>query len=102
VIIVGLVVAAGRGRSPLSPRALGTTIAVVALLAAGRIVYRVLDHPFDTAGGASNAPVGQVDVELAGYLGLVSALVALVAGAVHAAQHREPAGERAREAGVTA
>ncbi|MBA3408635.1 MAG: hypothetical protein H0U06_11385 [Solirubrobacterales bacterium] len=93
-IVVGLVVAAARGRSPFSPRALGVTIGTLALLAAARILYRLLDHPFDTAGGSSETPVGDVTVELGGYLGLAGALLAAVAGFVHAAQQRAPAGER--------
>lgn len=94
VIVVGLVVAAGRERSPLSPAALGVTIGTIALLSAARILYRLLDDPFSTAGGASNVPVGDVTVELSGYLGLAGALLAAVAGFVHAAQQRAPAHER--------
>jgi len=93
-IVVGLVVAAGRERSPFSPRALGVTIGTLALLAAARILYRLLDHPFNAAGGASDTPVGAVTVELAGYLGLAGALLAAVSGFVHAAQQRAPVGER--------
>ncbi len=93
-IVVGLVVAAARGRSPFSPRALGVTIGTLALLAAARILYRLLDHPFDTAGGSSETPVGDVTVELGGYLGLAGALLAAVSGFVHAAQQRAPVGER--------
>jgi hypothetical protein len=103
VIVVALVVAAARERSPLSPVALGLTIGTIALLAAARILYRVLDHPFDTAGGASGVAVSEVTVELSGYLGLAAALVAALAGFVHAAQHRAPARERGvgREAGAS-
>lgn len=103
VIIVGLVVAAARERSPLSPAALGVTIGTIALLSAARILYRLLDDPFSTAGGATNVPVGEVTVELSGYLGLVAALLAAVAGFVHAVQHRAPARERGlrREAGAS-
>jgi len=90
LIIVGLVVAAGRGRSPLAPAALGATIAVLAFLATARIFYRILDDPFGTAGGAENVRVGSVTVELVGYLALAAGLVAVAAGTVHALQHRSP------------
>lgn len=88
--IVALVVAAARERSPLGPVALGSTIAVIALLAAARIIYRIVVPPFATAGGGENVEVGAVTIELAGYLGLLSALLALGAALVHAAQHRAP------------
>jgi len=102
-IVVGLVIAAARERSPFSPAVLGATIGTIALLSAARIVYRLLDHPFNTAGGTSSTPVGDVTVELAGYVGLAGALLAAVAGFVHAAQHRSPASERSvrREAEVS-
>lgn len=60
VIVVGLVVAAARGRSPLGPVALGTTIGVIALLAGARILYRLVHPPFTSAGGADNVQVGAV------------------------------------------
>lgn len=91
--ILGLVVAAARRRSPLSPSALGATIGILAFVAGTRILYRLIADPFSTAGGAGNVQVGNVDVELAGYLGLAFAIVAVVAGFVHAAQTREAAVE---------
>lgn len=92
--VVGLVIAAGRRRSPLGTGALGATIALLALVAAARLLYRILDDPFATAGGAENVPVGTVTVELVGYLGLAGGLLAVAAGIVHAAQHRQPETER--------
>ena len=89
-IVALVVVAAARERSPLGPVALGSTIAVIALLAAARIIYRIVVPPFATAGGGENVEVGAVAIELAGYLGLLSALLALGAALVHAAQHRAP------------
>lgn len=89
LLIVGLVWAAARGRSPINPSALGATIGVLAFVAAGRILYRVFEHPFATAGG-SDSQVGSVEVGWAPLLALASAVIALVAGLVQAALHREP------------
>lgn len=44
VVAVWLVAAAGRGRSPLGPTALGVTLAVLGFLIAGRIFQRILEH----------------------------------------------------------
>lgn len=84
--VVGLVVAAGRERSPLGPRALGITIAVLAFLGGARILYRLFVPPFTSAGGASDVRVGDVQILLSGYLGVAAALVAVVAGIVHSRQ----------------
>lgn len=96
VIVVGLVIAAGRNRSPLRPAALGATVAILSFAAATRIFYRILEDPFGTAGGAESATVGSVQVELAGYLGLAGAIVAVIGGIVHLAQHRESTAEERR------
>lgn len=90
VIIVGLVIAAARERSPLVPRALGLTIAALATVGGGRLLYRVIDHPFAEAGGASGVQVGNVTTELPGYLGLAGALLAVIAAAVYVVEHRGP------------
>lgn len=94
VVIVGLVVAAARGRSLLGPTALGGLIALLGFAAASRIFYRVIDPPFNTAGGASNVDVGSVIIGPAAYLSLASAVVVVVAGIVQALTHREKVGER--------
>jgi hypothetical protein len=96
LIVVGLAIAAARRRSPLPPAALGATVAILSFAAAARIFYRILEDPFGTAGGAESVQVGSVQVELAGYLGLAAAIVAVIGGVVHAAQHREPSSERRR------
>lgn len=83
-IVVGLVIAAARGRSPLAPRALGVTLAALALIGAARILYRIFVDPFSVAGGAENVQVGSVTTDLVGYLGLAGALLAVVAGIRHA------------------
>jgi len=95
LIVVGLVIAAGRNRSPLQPAALGATVAILSFAAAARIFYRIIEDPFSTAGGVDTA-VGSVQVELAGYLGLAGAVVAVLGGIVHAVQHRESTAEGRR------
>jgi hypothetical protein len=88
VVIVGVVVAAGRERSPLNPAALGGLVAVLGFIAAARILYRIIDPPFSTAGDGS-AQVGSVDISVAAYLSLASAVVVVITGIVHAATNRE-------------
>lgn len=97
VVIVGLVVAAARGRSPLGPTALGGTIALLGFAAAARIFYRIIDPPFNTAGGATNVEVGAVTIGSAAYLSLASAVVVIVAGIVQATTHREKVREGASD-----
>lgn len=89
-IIVGLVIAAGRERSPLSPTGLGMTIALLAAIGGARILYRIIVDPFGGAGGAEDVQVGSVTTELAGYLGLAGALIAIGAAVMHALDSREP------------
>ena len=96
LIVVGLGIAAGRSRSPLQPAALGATVAILSFAAASRIFYRILEDPFGTAGGAESATVGSVQVELAAYLGLAGAIVAVIGGIVHAVQHRESTSDERR------
>lgn len=96
---VFLVVAAARNRSPLSPSAAGAVIGVLGFVAGARLLFRILESPFSSAGG-STTQVGAVEVGIAPFLALASALAVVVAGAVHAAQHREeraPAPQRAGE-----
>jgi hypothetical protein len=94
LVIVGLAWAAARERSPLGPAALGGLIAVLGFASASRIFYRIIQPPFDTAGGADTA-VGSVAIGPAAYLALASAVVVVVAGIVQAATHQEKAGEGA-------
>jgi hypothetical protein len=94
LVVIGLVVAAARRRAPLGPSALGVAIAALALVAGARILYRMVVPPFGGAGGAEDVPVGDVDVLLSGYLGILAALVAVAGGLVHAARHREAGAER--------
>lgn len=88
VVIVGLVVAAARGRSLLGPAALGGLIAVLGFAATSRILYRIIDPPFDTAGGATEVEVGGIIIAPAAYLALLAAVVVVVAGIVQAVTHR--------------
>lgn len=91
VAILALVVAAARGRSPLSPTALGAVIATLGFLAGARILYRLVAPPFQTAGGSASE-VGTVAVQWAGYLGVIAAAAVVVAGLAQVLTHREPAG----------
>ncbi len=74
-VVVGLVWAAARGRSPLNPAALGGLIAVLGFVSASRILYRIIEPPF-------SSPVEEIGV--AAYLALLSAILVLVSGIVHA------------------
>lgn len=93
LVTVGLVVAAARGRSPLAPASLGALIAVLGFVSAARILYRIVDPPFSTAGGATDAAVGSVTVHAAAYLSLLAAVVIVVAGVVQASTYRQKAAE---------
>ncbi len=95
LIIVGLAWAAARERSPIGPAALGGLIAVLGFASASRIFYRIIQPPFTTAGGTSDAhAVGSVAIGPAAYLALASAVVIIVAGIVQAITNREKARER--------
>lgn len=89
LVIVGLVVAAGRGRSPLSPAALGGLVAVLGFASGARILYRIIDPPFNTAGGSTDAAVGSVTIHASAYLAVIAAVVIVVAGIVQATTRRE-------------
>ncbi len=84
LVIVGLVVAAGRGGSPLNPTALGGLIAVLGFASGARILYRIIDPPFNTAGGSTNTEVGSVMVHTSAYLAVAAAVVIVAAGIVQA------------------
>lgn len=95
VVIVGLVVAAAREKSPLGPTALGGLIAVLGFAAAARILYRIVDPPFNTAGGSTDTAVGTVTIHAAAYLSVAAAIVVVVAGIVQATTQQSEAREGA-------
>ncbi len=80
LIIVGLVIAAARGRGPMSPSAMGAVVGLLGFLAGTRIFYRIIENPF----GAPDVEIG-----IGGYLSVASSVVIVIAGAVHAVTHRE-------------
>ncbi len=86
VIVLLLIRAASRERSPLAPSALGGVIAVLGFVAGARIFYRLVEPPF----GSDGTSIG-----IAGYLSVAGALLVVVAGIVQAQSNREP--ERAPE-----
>lgn len=89
-VIVGLVVAAGRGRSPMTAGAVGATIAVLALVATARHAYRMAVSPFYS--GPAEGVFGEgADILLAAWLGLAFGILTIIAGVVHAVQHRDTA-----------
>jgi hypothetical protein len=79
--VVGLVWAVARGRAPLNPLALGGLVAVLGLISASRIFYRIVEPPFGS---------GPVEIGLAAYLSLLSAIVIVVSGIVYAITQRQP------------
>ncbi len=82
-VVVGLVVAAARGRSPLSPTAVGGLIAVLGFVSASRVLYRIVQPPFGT---------GPVEIGFAAYLSAIAGVLVLVAGIVYAVTSRRDAG----------
>lgn len=78
--VVGLVWAVARGRAPLNPMALGGLVAVLGLISASRIFYRIVAPPFGS---------GPVEIGLAAYLSLLSAIVIVVSGIVYAVTQRQ-------------
>ena len=92
LVVSGLVWAAARRRSPLSPGALGGVIAIVGFMAFTRILYRVLDSPWVTAGaggGDQTHTATAVTVGWAAYASLAGAAVVTLAGIAQAVTHRE-------------
>lgn len=96
VAVLVLVVAAGRERSPLSPSSLGALIGVLGFIAGARILFRMFESPFSSAGGGSTQ-VGTVTIQPAAYVALACAVLVVVAGIVQAVTYREAPAER-REA----
>jgi hypothetical protein len=93
LVIVGVVVAAGRGRSPLAPAALGGLIAVLGFASGARILYRIVDPPFNTAGGSTNTAVGSVTIHTSAYLAVAAAVVIVAVGIVQATTQRKESQE---------
>jgi hypothetical protein len=89
--IVGLAVAVAREKSPLGPTALGGLIAVLGFAAAARILYRIVDPPFNTAGGSTDTAVGSVTIHASAYLAVAAAVVVVIAGIVQATTQRSGA-----------
>lgn len=86
-IIVGLVIAAGRGKAPMGPTGLGGTIAVLGFMAGVRTLYRILVSPF-FSGPAEGVFAKGVQVHTVAYVALGFAGLAVVAGIAHAMKHR--------------
>jgi len=93
LVVVGLAWTASRGKSPLNPAALGGLIATLGFATAARILYRIIQPPFNTAGGSSNAAVGSVTIHLSAYLAVAAAVVVIVAGIVQANTYRQKSAE---------
>ncbi|HEV2770587.1 MAG TPA: hypothetical protein VGV40_10425 [Solirubrobacteraceae bacterium] len=74
-LVLGLVWAARRERSPLSPAGLGGVIAVIGFVTAARITYRIIQPPF----GDADAGIG-----LAALLSLLGAVTVVAAGIAQA------------------
>ncbi|MGI8661130.1 MAG: hypothetical protein ACR2LH_08885 [Thermoleophilaceae bacterium] len=87
VIVLMLVRAASRRRSPLSPSAVGAVIAALGFVAGVRILYRLIEPPF----GSDGTTIG-----VAGYLSVAGAALVVIAGIVQAQTTREPAPEPER------
>ncbi len=87
VITLLLVLAAVRGRAPLTPSGVGAVVGVLAFVAGARILYRIGQPPFSTAGGASDVHTGTVTILPAFWVGFAGAAVACLAGIVHAYAH---------------
>lgn len=86
LLVVGLVWAAARGKSPVTPMALGGLITVLGFVSAYRIFYRIIEPPFGS---------GPVGIGMAAYLSLLAALLIIAAGVVHAVMHRRKAADSA-------
>jgi hypothetical protein len=86
VLVVGLAWTAARGRAPLGPAALGIAVAVLGLVSTSRIFYRIVSSPFGSGGS---------EIGIAAYLSLISAILVIVAGVVHAIVQRGTAGAAA-------
>ncbi len=84
--VIGLVWAVARGRAPLNPMALGGLVAVLGLISGSRVFYRIVEPPFSS---------GPVEIGLAAYLSLLSAVVIVVSGIVYTVTQRQSMGASA-------
>ena len=73
VVVVGLVWATARGRSPLGPAILGAVITILGIVSTVRITYRILQSPFGSQA---------VEIGPAAYLAAISAALIVIAGCV--------------------
>lgn len=92
--VLGLVWLASRNRSPLAPGALGGVVGILGFVAFTRILYRVLDSPWVTAGaggGDQTHTATAVTLGWAAYASVAAAAVVTLAGIAQAATHREKA-----------
>jgi hypothetical protein len=100
VAVLGLAWAASRNVSPLRPGALGGVIAILGFVAFSRILYRMLDSPWNTAGEGGGDQVhtaAEVSLGWAPFLSLAGAAIVTIAGIAQAVTHRdEPEPERPR------
>lgn len=85
--VVGLVIAAARNRAPISPSALGATIAFVGFVGGFRIFYRILVPPF-SSGPAEGVFQPGATIGIAAYVSLAAAILVVIAGIVQAVQSR--------------
>ncbi|MBA2692130.1 MAG: hypothetical protein H0U65_06510 [Rubrobacter sp.] len=80
LIVAALVWYASRGKAPLNPMAFGALIAVLGLVSTYRIFFRIIESPFGD--GAS--------IGFAAYLSLISAILIVAGGIVHAITQKAP------------
>lgn len=85
ILTVGLVILAARNRAPLSPAGMGGLITVFGFVAGARILYRIIEPPFQ--GGT----MGGVEIGIGGILALVGAVVVIIGGIGQALAYRETA-----------
>lgn len=78
VIVLGLVWAAARRRSPLRPGVLGVVVAIAGLISGFQIFYRIVDVPFRSR---------PVEIGWAAYLAVAAAVLLIIAGVGQAAAH---------------
>ncbi len=88
LLVVGLVIAAGRQRSPMSPAALGAVIALIGFIGAFRIFYRILVPPFTSGPAEGVFQQAQVQIGIAAYISLAGAVVVVLTGIAQAVSHR--------------
>lgn len=98
VAVVVLALAAGRQRAPMGPSSLGALIGTLGFIAGARILFRMFESPFSSAGG-STTEVGTVTIQPSAYVALAAAALVVVGGIVQAAMYREAPAERRESVG---